>query len=513
MKLWLNETNFKEIDNPGDDLSFEVAARSRSIDWLGFYGYLPDPDPVLIKTNNDLSVYRNLLTDAHVWTCYQSRKAAALSCEWEIRESAKGGARANKQAVELIENIMGDIDIYQVITDMLEAPFYGMSPVEITWKASGGKWIPERIEGKPPEWFRFDLDNKLRFLSRDNMVEGEPVADMKFLLPRHHASYKNPYGERALSRCFWPTVFKKGGLKFWAIFTEKYGMPWVVGRVPRRTNETERAQLLSNLASMVQDAVAVINDDESIEIKESQGKTASAEIYEKLIDVSNREISKAILGQTATTEGTPGKLGEEKGQNETKEDIVEADKLLVKKSFGLLFSWIIALNLPGAAAPEFVWYEEEDIRDDRAGRDEKLTRQGVRFTPAYYKRTYNLEDSDFTVTEPINTQNIETQNLAFLQKRNQPQFAEPSGTDQDSADIIAERLGKEAMTVTDDVFMAPVKRLLDKSKSLEEFRDNLIDLYGEMNPADLGAVIERAMLVADLAGRYEVQGERGKVQG
>lgn len=490
MKLWLNESKFVEVDNR-NDISKEIAIRSRSIEWGYFYGYLPDPDPVLIKAGSDLTVYRQLLTDAHVWTCYQSRKASTLSCEWEIRPPA-GDAKSNKQAVDLIENAMAGLDVYQIITDILEAPFFGMSPIEIIWKAAAGKWLPERIEGKPPEWFRFDLENKLRFISRDNMIEGEEVPDMKFLLPRHHASYQNPYGERVLSRCFWPVVFKKGGLKFWAIFTEKYGMPWVVGKVPRRTNETERAALLSNLAGMVQDAVAVINDDETIDIKESGSKTASAEVYERLVDVSNKEISKAVVGQTATTEGTPGKLGDENAQNETRADIVDADKLLVKKTFEILFKWIVKLNLSGAETPAFAWYEEEDIQADRAGRDEKLTKQGVRFTPSYYQRAYNLEESDFTVGEPDPGSN--TGQFA----ENRPTAADPSPGS--TLDALGDKLAASSEL---GGLMSPIEDLLGRVNSLEELRDKLLDAYGDMNPDDLGVLMQKAMTLAELSGAFD----------
>ena len=324
MKLWLNETKFIELADERKSLSKEIAARSRSLDWMGIWALLPDPDPVLSKTGQGIAVYRQLLSDAHIWSCCQSRKSGTLSCEWKINEAKSGSVRQNKNAHTIIENLMSSLDVYQIITDMLEAPFFGMSPLEVIWKSSKNSWLPERVEGKPPEWFAFDPENKLRFLSMDNMTDGEEIPDYKFLLPRHHASFQNPYGERILSRCFWPVVFKKGGFKFWAIFTEKYGMPWLVGRVPRSTNETERGALLSRLTSMVQDAVAVINDDESVEFKESNSKSASADIYEKLISVSNREISKAILGQTLTTElDKGGSFAATKEHMEVRADLVD----------------------------------------------------------------------------------------------------------------------------------------------------------------------------------------------
>ena len=300
MKLWITPTEFVELDR--QPLSADIAVRSRSLEWMGMFGLLPDPDPVLRNLGQDISVYRELTTDAHVFSCLSSRKAVTLSREWELRENPRGESAGNRRALALCEEIFADIDVRQIVVDMLEAPFYGMSPIEITWEVSGRKYIPRTVQGKPPEWFGFDDENRLRFLSRENMVEGELLPAGKFLLARHGASYQNPYGERVLARCFWPVVFKRGGFKFWAIFTEKYGMPWAIGRVPRGTNGTARGQLLANLTAMVQDAVAVINDDESIEIKESSGKTASADIYEKLVSAGNRECSKAILGQTLTTE-------------------------------------------------------------------------------------------------------------------------------------------------------------------------------------------------------------------
>lgn len=498
-KLWISESKFVDLDaQDGPALTEQIAVRSRSIEWLGLYGYLPDPDPVLRKTNQDLSVYRELLVDGRVWTCYQSRKAATLSCEWEIRESATNSKGASSRAMALVEEIMAGLDVYQVISDILEAPFYGASPLEVVWQSAPARWIPERIEGKPPEWFRFDPENRLRFLSRENMIEGELLPDFKFLLPRHHASYQNPYGERILSRCFWPVVFKKGGFKFWAIFTEKYGMPWVVGRVPRRTNETERAALLANLTSMVQDAVAVINDDETIEIKESAFKASSAGVYEKLIEISNREISQTILGQTATTEGTPGKLGEEKGQNETKEDIVEADKRLVKQTFNQLFRWITALNFSGAEPPEFVFFEEEDIRRDRAERDKVLTEQGVRFTPAYYRRTYNLEEEDFTVGEPP----------AKAPQTEGRQFTETSGnraTEEDAVDIAAQ--GAKASQEAISALLAPVLEKIEKARTLEEIGEEIYGFYPGLDTALFQELLAQAQFAAGLAGYAAAEGD------
>ena len=121
-----------EISTISAALTGQIATRSRSVDWWGFDQVLPDPDPVLRKTGQDMRVYRELSADAHVWSCYQSRKSGTLSCEWEIREGQRRGASlASRRAHQVISDLMDRLDVHQVISDMLEAPFFGVSPVEI----------------------------------------------------------------------------------------------------------------------------------------------------------------------------------------------------------------------------------------------------------------------------------------------------------------------------------------------------------------------------------------------
>ena len=393
MRKFLEKYDSSRIDDK-KAIRGEIAIRSRSADWQGFDHFLPDPDPVLRKTGHDLSVYRELTADAHVWSCIQSRKSGTLSCEWEIRQGPESGS-CGRRAFNIIKEMMERLDVNQIVSDMLDAPLWGVSPIEVIWKP-GPLWLPEELVGRPPEWFVFDDQNRLRFLSKDNQIHGELVPDRKFLLARHHADYFNPYGQRVMSRCFWPVVFKRGGFKFWAVFTEKFGMPWPIGRVPKGTNENERNEIYNALNRMVQDAVCVINDDQSVELLESAGKSSSASIYEALISAANREISKAVLGQTLTTElDQGGSYAATREHMEVRRDLVDQDKRMVSGQFNLLFRWVVELNFPGAAPPEFVLYQAEDMRKDLAERDKILVNQGVRFSRSYYQRNYNLGDEDF----------------------------------------------------------------------------------------------------------------------
>ncbi|MBN1104746.1 MAG: DUF935 family protein [Deltaproteobacteria bacterium] len=71
-----------------------------------------------------------------------------------------------------------------------------------------------------------------------------------------------------------------------------------------------------------------------------------------------------------------------------------------------------------------------------------------------------------------------------------------------------EALGATALEGADTAaMMKPVEDLLAGSETLEEFRDGLLDLYGEMDEASLGSIMERALLLADLSGRFDAAGD------
>jgi phage gp29-like protein len=341
-KIWISE--HESIDIEGDALEGEFAPRSRSIDFFGMWSYLPDPDPVLEKLGETMRVYRELLTDSHVWSCYESRTAGTLSKEWGLVQPDRG--EVSEKIMDACEEMLDGLDVTQILTDALETPWFGMAPLEVTWRRDGRMWIPAAVTGKPQEWFAFDAENQPVFLSIDNPM-GEPIPPLKFIIPRHHASYRNPYGERVLSRCFWPVTFKKGGWKFWTVFCEKFGMPFITGKVPRGTKTADREHLLSNLAAMVQDAVAVINDDESVDLTEAAGKSSSAGVYSGLIDAANREVSKASLGQNLSTELTQGgSYAATSSHMEVRGDIVDKDKRPCRTAMNTLLSWFVAINHP-----------------------------------------------------------------------------------------------------------------------------------------------------------------------
>ncbi|KWD09675.1 hypothetical protein WM34_29545 [Burkholderia ubonensis] len=484
--LWVSPTEFVKFGESDKSLSSQIATRARSIDFFALGMYLPNPDPVLKALGKDIRVYRELRADAHVGGCVRRRKAAVKSLEWGLDRS-----KAKSRVAKSIADVFADLDLSRIVTEMLDAVLYGYQPMEVTWGKVGNFIVPTDVVGKPADWFVYDPDNQLRFRSKENRIQGEELPARKFLVPRQEATYLNPYGFPDLSMCFWPTTFKKGGLKFWVQFTEKYGSPMLVGKHPRSASDAETNLLLDRLEDMVQDAVAVIPDDSSIEIKEAAGKSGSADVYERLLHFCRGEVSIALLGQNQTTEATSTRASAQAGLEVT-DDIRDGDKAIVTEAMNMLIRWICDLNFDGADRPVYEMWQQEQVDEVQAGRDEKLTRAGASFTPAYFKRAYNLQDGDL---------NERPQPVSAVDAVGASSFAEFEAPDQDALDAALNSLSSRNLNAGAQALIAPLLKRIANGASADELLGMLAELYPSLDADALQERLARAIFVANLWGR------------
>lgn len=515
--LYISPTEFVRFaeGHRSKGLSEHIATRGRSPDFHALGMYLPNPDPILKKLGKDISVYTDLRSDAHVGGCIRRRKGGVVRMEWRVERD-----RASARMAKLAEQVLGDLDMRRLMREMLDAPLYGWQPLEVVWsqRQASGAVVPVDVWAKPAHWFQFDGESQLRFRSRDNPLLGELLEPRKFLVPSQDASYANPYGFADLSMCFWPTVFKRGGLKFWVTFTEKFGTPWVVGKSPRGTGKPEQAALLEQLEAMVQDAVAVIPDDGSVDIVEAAGKTGSADLYERLLMFCRSEISIALLGSNQTTE-KDSTYASAKAGGEVADELRDADARLVEASMNQLLRWVVDLNEGEAApAPKFELYEQEDVDQDQAKRDEILVRAGARLTREYFMRTYDLQEDDIdAAAAPAVPQGAmptadpgPAAGATPAPGSGQVAFAEPTPTDAGPVAALATELTDPLLTSTQPTWNAMVQQLqqlVDSAQSMADVQQAMLDAYGGLDSAELVRLMAAAMALAELKGLADARAD------
>ncbi len=466
---------------PMGDLSQQIATRDRCIQSIPDLGMmLPNPDPVLKALGKDIEVYRNMRVSPQIGGNIRRRRSAVKSLEWDVRP---GGASA--RATRSVKSMIKDLDMNGLLSEIMNAPMYGYQPLEIEWEYVGSYYTPTSVIGKLPEWFHFDGQNQPRFRTKDNPLYGELLPDRKFIFARQDATYDNPYGFPDLSMCFWADTFIKGGLKFWVTFSEKYGIPWVIGKHPRNTPESETEQLLDRLSDMVQDAVAVIPDDSSVDIKEATGKAASADVFERLLVYCRGDINYALLGQNQSSEATSNRASSQVGHEVTK-SIRNADKRIVESVFNGLVRFIFDYNFNDNNRPEFYMFDPNDVDESMATRDQSLYNSGVRFTSQYFKRAYGFQDGDL---------------VEAATPSSSVQFAEASNEFPDQAALDAAVTSLDAgLQDHGQSVLAPLVQLINNSADYAEALGKLAALFPKLDTASLEDALTRAMFVAELWG-------------
>lgn len=404
--LYISPSKFISFDEMKTaSLKQEIASRSAAWDFSGVIGLLPDPDPILQKLGNGVEILQELTADGHLTSIMQSRRLGTLKQEFKFEPGVDEDDQTTSQSEQLCQDFNRDMAAIKgrdLVSSILDAPFYGMTPIELTYEP-GSHIHLKKVEAKPVRWFGFDDKNNPCFKSLDQPDEGEKLPWGKFVFARHFPTYDNPYGLRLLTRCFWPITFKKGGLKFWVSFMEKYGMPFLLGHYAKGTTPDEQQAMLTKLERMVQNAVAVVPDGDKIEMLGGSGKTGGGYMmFDRMRSAMDAEMSKVILGQTLTTEaGDKGSHSLGKVHGEVLSDFQESDKMLAKETLDEIAALYAQINTDNVPPPVCKFYEDEDPQKDFADRDKTLEESGrFRLKPSYYVRRYGFQEDDFEIVEP-----------------------------------------------------------------------------------------------------------------
>lgn len=502
--LYVSPTKFVSFaERDKRRLTDEIASRGNTVWGFGsFFGMLPNPDPILKAAGMDIRAYRDLRVDPLVGSAIRRRKSAVKALERGFNEGD-----TDTPVCEFLKDMMAAWDMDAIIGGLLDAPLFGWQPAELMWTKDNGRFTVSNIVAKPPEWFHFDTDNQLRFRGKNGPSEGILPPDYKFICPTQDATYDNPYGFADLSMCFWPGMFKKHGWRFWMQFVEKYATPWAVGKHARGATQSDIDQLMDGLEQMVQDAIAVIPEGDSVEIKEPMGKSASSDIFQAMITMARAEISIALLGQNQTTEAETNKASAQAGLEVT-DDIRDGDAAIVTGAVNQVLQWAAQLNFGDVPVPVWNLWEQESIDDTQAKRDQTLSQTRGFFTEQYYQREYGLQPGD------VNPQAMmPSSSWGQMPLTGQPSltFAEAAArADSDVRDKLDEALSSVSDTLMNDDVMAPllapVFEAMRNGATPTDLMGQLASIYPQMNGDELVERLAKVRFLAKVLGIHYAHG-------
>lgn len=506
-----------------EDLQLEIASRQNAsfmdYEWLG---QLPDPDPILRKSGDDPKILADLLADEQVTTAIVSRKNRVLNAkDFGYSAASFDGSNSSEEAQFVFENLTKDferININTLISSILDAPFFGLVPLEIMWESTGSWWRIKDIVARPYYWFAFDENNK-PFFKGDyyGTVQKRELPAGKFVLATYNATYDNPYGTRLLSRCLWAVSFKHGGLKFYAKFIEKYGMPWVIGKASQGATKAEKREIAANLARMVEDAVAVIPKGSEVDL--IAPNTSTTTMFEDFLSRQDRTISKIIMGQTLTLEmeGKNNSQAAATTHHDVANDIAEADKSLVCETMNEI-AWLYTLLNAGenVPAPVFTYNEPKDLQQ-QVELDTKLHSLGVRFNHQHFIKEYGLKADEFKIVETELPEQPEqagiSDNAASFSTgaiKVQENHHKNAVRHQLALDSAIKELLPEALQANQK-FLNELLDTVNQAQDFEEMEYALIEALGsQMEMADLEDFLAQALTKAECFGIYSAEKEHNE---
>ena len=379
----------------------------------GLANVMPNPDPVLKKLGyyQDVDAYKDLLSDPQLYGAIENnRKPGTTSLKMDL-----GITKVKKAEAEYFTRYFEQIKYNGIydnsVNHSLDTPQFGRMVFGIVWKIENGYFIPTEISPVPFFLHKFTYDGKL-LVSQDGVTFESPKHPAKYIVLRHKPSLENPYGEAVLARCYWNIRFKRDGLQLWALFMEKFGMPWLkasykpvqIAKAFNTDPGTAATKLLESLATMAKDGIIVF--PEGINLEVTTPKEASTAIYERLVRICDEQNTKLQLGHSGATETTSGdKLSNDTTSTQVRADVVLSDKKYPTVLWNHIIYWIHQFNFSGDKMPKYDLYSEVDVDKALAERDALLSpvliQSGLKLSKDYFLDKYGFEETEL---EPVESE-------------------------------------------------------------------------------------------------------------
>lgn len=230
-------------------------------------------------------LYKDVMLDAHLTGLIATRKYQILQSEYKVVDKA-GNEVEDK--TELLKHKW----FYDFIDLSLDSIYYGFSLIQFGALEND---VFRTIDLVPRQYVKQEFDI---VVETPAAITGENFLDAKYKGWVIGVGQKRDLGLLAKAAPY--VLWKKGAMQAWAEYTEIFGTPIRIGKTNVR-DEVTRSNMENFLKNMGVSAYGVFDTDDLIELVESN-RTDAFDVFDKMIDRCNSELSKLILGQTGTTD-------------------------------------------------------------------------------------------------------------------------------------------------------------------------------------------------------------------
>mgnify|MGYP002622565368 CR=1 FL=1 len=251
--------------------------------------------------------------DAHLFSVARTRRLAVTGLQWEIVSAtqmpgwgaARGVAASRAMADEAAaycDRALRDLPGFEAALDHMSlAVGRNLALVELIWEAGASGLRLAALSPVPFGRIAFDDLGEIRLITESSQHEGIALPPDKFIVHAPHAASGHPLRGGLLRATALAYLGKHFAIKDWLIFAEVFGMPVRVARYAPNATPEEKREMLNMLSRLGADATGIFS--KAVELQVIQSRTpGEVNLYENLCLYFDREISKAWLGQTLTTD-------------------------------------------------------------------------------------------------------------------------------------------------------------------------------------------------------------------
>lgn len=457
--------------------------------------------------------------DGHLSAELLKRKNAVNSLDFDVipyEEGARTSAMRGRKKVkadrvcDFCRDVIFSMPSFEdALFDLLDAIGKGMAVSWLKWEMDGGRAVVTGLEWIHQKRLSFLEDFVPKLITEENLM-GEEIRPFQVVYHRHKA--RSGYDTRAgmLRVCAWMYLFKNYAIKDWVAFAEVFGMPLRLGKYDPGATKDDKDALITAIQSLGSDAAGIISKNTAIEFVETVKGATKDNVYDALADFCNREISKAVIGATLTTDvGDSGSYAASKTHNEVRLDLVKSDAWslantlrmqLLRPLVGFNFGW-------DTPVPWFRFYLQEP--------------EDLNVLSEVYR---NLSD----IGQPISMEHVserfgvplpeEGETVLEKPEADQGQIWGKAKTRRVAAKTGQERFGqegldrasREASIASNQAILAmldPILKEIEGAKDYAEIGERIYALYPDLDTGRFQELLGRAMFAAAAGGYAAAKGD------
>lgn len=249
-----------------------------------------------------LGTYDQMQTDSMVQTALTVKKLGVLAAPWEIVAGSDAESQRRARFVrEAFDRMEGSP--LTILHQAMDAFAKGWSLQELVYRWSDGQLWLQAVRPKDPSYYGIEVDPFGRIQELRLRLPGESERTLpreKFVLFSHQGGYGNPKGRSDLDAAHRHWQAKQALLAAWRLHLERFAMPTVLAKIARGLPVEDQSALLNSLDNLHRITALLVPDE--IDIDTLGGQKEPSTGFMEALEFHNREIARAILGQTLTTD-------------------------------------------------------------------------------------------------------------------------------------------------------------------------------------------------------------------